>query len=256
MHSLPIFVRLAGRQVVLVGKGDAAAARRRVLVRAGAVIVDAPGPDTALAFVAEEDVGRAEAAATALKARGLLLNVTDRPELCDFTMPAIVDRDPVLLAIGTGGASAGLAKVLRQRIEALLPGDLGSLATALSAARAAMRAKWPDGAERRRALDAALRPGGRLDPLGDARDVAGWLQADAAAREAAVRTITLASADPDDLTLRQARWLGEADRLLVEGAVPPAILARVRADAVRIAALPETPPPGLTVVVRAATGSG
>src|SRR5690606_14609460 len=119
-----------------------------------------------LAFVA---LAQPEEAATRLRARGLLVNVPDRPDLCDFTVPSVLDRDPVLVAVGTGGASAGLAKHLRLRLEALLPADLGALAEALYRARDALRARFPKAAERRRALDAALGPGGPLDPLaGDA----------------------------------------------------------------------------------------
>src|SRR5690606_28826868 len=96
--------------------------------------------DARLAFVA---LDRPELATVRLKARGVLVNVTDRHDLCDFTVPSVLDRDPVLVAVGTGGASAGLAKQLRLRLEALLPGDLGRLAEALHAARDALRARWP-----------------------------------------------------------------------------------------------------------------
>jgi uroporphyrin-III C-methyltransferase/precorrin-2 dehydrogenase/sirohydrochlorin ferrochelatase len=165
----------------------------------------------------------------------MLVNVVDRPELCDFTTPSILDRDPLLVAIGTGGASAGLAKHVRLRLERLLPATLGLLAKALEAARPALRARFPDGAERRRAVDAALREGGPLDPfVSDAHQrVEAWLAGDATASSGAVFEITLASADPEDLTLRQARWLGEADLLWLDGDVPAAILARARADAAR-----------------------
>jgi uroporphyrin-III C-methyltransferase / precorrin-2 dehydrogenase / sirohydrochlorin ferrochelatase len=134
MHSLPVFLRLRGRPVMLVGSGDAADAKRRLLERAGATIVGEDG-QAALAIVALADEGEAQAVAARLKERGLLVNVVDQPALCDFTLPAILDRDPVLIAIGTGGASAGLAKALRQRLEALLPQSLGALAQALSGAR-------------------------------------------------------------------------------------------------------------------------
>jgi uroporphyrin-III C-methyltransferase/precorrin-2 dehydrogenase/sirohydrochlorin ferrochelatase len=165
MDSLPIFIRLKNRPVILIGTGEAADAKRRLLERTGARIV---GEEEAaqLAIVAIEDDGEAEAAVARLKARGVLVNAADRPRLCDFTLPAIVDRDPVLIAIGTGGASAGLAKALRQRLETLLPVGLGRLAEALHGARDAIRARWPGAAERRRAIDAALLPGGALDPLG------------------------------------------------------------------------------------------
>lgn len=250
MHSLPLFVRLADRPVILLGDGEAADAKRRLLDRAGARIVGEAAP-AALAIVAIEDDGEAEAAIARLKARGVLVNAVDRPALCDFTLPAIVDRDPVLIAVGTGGASAGLAKAVRQRIEALLPATLGVLAQALEAARPAMKAHWPQAAQRRRALDAALASGGALDPLQaqDADAVARWLQSAEEPVADRLVAITLTSGDPDDLTLRTARLMGEADRIYHAADIPPAILIRARADAQRIAAdhMPEEPGPGLSV---------
>ena len=252
MHSLPVFLRLAGRPVILLGDGDAAEAKRRLLERAGAIIVGEEDAAT-LAIVAIEDDAEAELAVARLRARGILVNATDRPALCDFTLPAIVDRDPVLVAIGTGGASAGLAKALRQRIEALLPVTLGPLATALHAARDRIRARFPDPADRRRAIDAALDPGGPLDPLGhhDA-DIDLWL---AAAGGHVSRTIHihLRSVDPDDLTVREARALAQADSVHLVGDIPSAIRHRIRADARQV---PGPPPPelpsGLTVILETA----
>ena len=250
LHSLPLFVRMAGRPVILLGTGDAAAAKRRLLERAGAVIV---GEDAAaaLAIVAIDDEADALAAIARLKGRGVLVNAVDRPEHCDFTLPAIVDRSPVLIAIGTGGASAGLAAALRQRLEGLLPNDVGRLADALLAARADLRAVFPDPVVRRRALATAMAVGGDLDPLGPDPDVAFWLAADDVRDEPTgeLVRIALVSADPDDLTLRQARWLAQADRIHHVAGAPPAILDRARADALRIeaAAPPLAREPGLTV---------
>jgi len=235
MHSLPVFLRLSGRPVILIGEGEAADAKRRLLERAGARIVGEEA-DAAVAIVVDD-----EAAVTRLRARGVLVNATDRADLCDFTLPAIVDRDPVIVAIGTGGASAGLAKALRQRIEALLPARSGALADALHAARAAIRARWPDAGDRRRAIDAALAEGGPLDPLGDASvGVDTWIEAAAEGPGSRLETIRLTSLDADDLTLRAARLLGQADRAYHKENVPVAILDRIRADAPRIAA--QTPP--------------
>ena len=231
LHSLPVFLRLGGRPVILIGDGPAAEAKRRLLERAGAVVA---GEDaaTSLAIVALDDP---DATVARLKARGVLVNAVDRPDLCDFTLPAIVERDPVIVAIGTGGASAGLAAALRQRIEALLPPRLGDLARALHATRDRLRTLFPDAAERRRRLGAALSPGGALDPLADDPRVGDWLTAGGApeARHATAR-FTLTSPDPDDLTLRQARALSGADRIVHTRAVPRAILDRARADAERI----------------------
>jgi len=154
MHSLPLFVRLNDRPVILLGDGEAAAAKRRLLERAGAAIMDEDAT-ASLAIVAIEEDAAAHAAIARLKARGILVNAVDRPAQCDFTLPAIVDRDPVLIAIGTGGASAGLAKALRQRLEVMLPASLGDMATRLGAIRTALRTRWPDATDRRRAIDAA-----------------------------------------------------------------------------------------------------
>jgi len=197
----------------------------------------------ALAIVANGD----EAAVARLRARGLLLNVVDRPDLCDFTLPAIIDRDPVLIAIGTGGASAGLAAALRQRLELLLPAGLGRLASALFAARDSLRARFPDTDVRRRAIGSLLAADGPLDPLTEHPDPASAIAASEAAPGRTER-LEIVSADPDALTLRAARLLGLADRLHIEGAVPDAILDRARADAQRIAgACPRVPAPGLTL---------
>ena len=249
MHSLPLFVRLTDRPVILVGDGDAADAKRRLLDRAGAIVV---GEDaqSALAIVALEDEAEAEAAVARLKARGILVNAVDRVALCDFTLPAIVDRDPVLIAIGTGGASAGLAKALRQRLETMIPQSMGGLATGLFAARGRLRAKYPDGTARREAIDAALSPGGALDPFADSSDLDMWLAADASATIARTETLVLSSTDSDDLTLRQARQLASATTIYHSADVPAAILDRARADATRV----EGSPPdicgsGLTLIV-------
>jgi len=245
VHSLPVFLRLTGRPVILLGEGEAAAAKRRLLERAGAEIV---GEESLAQFaiVALED---SEPVVARLKARGILVNAVDRPDLCDFTLPAIIDRDPVLVAIGTGGASAGLAKALRQRLETLLPGSLGGLATGLRGARERMRTLWPDPSDRRRAIDAALTEGGPLDPLSGRSDVAAWLEHPDQPTADRLVAFRLASPDPDELTLRQARLLGQADRIFHRADMPAAILDRARADAVRIAceAAPEMPGPGLSL---------
>jgi uroporphyrin-III C-methyltransferase/precorrin-2 dehydrogenase/sirohydrochlorin ferrochelatase len=142
-----------------------------------------------------------------------------------------------------------LAAALRQRLEALLPATLGALTTRLFEARAAIRARYPDGDDRRRALGAALAEGGTLDPLAAGPEaVDSWLEGSIAptARLVAIR---LRSADPDDLTLREARLLGQADRVFHRPNVPAAILDRARADAARHACPtpPVDPGPGLSI---------
>ena len=258
MQTLPLYHRIAGQPVIVLGAGDAAEAKRRLVERAGGQVIielqDGIDRGARLAFIAHADAGAAEADAIRARCAGLLVNVVDRPALCDFTVPSVLERGPVLIAVGTGGVSAGLAKALRLRLEALLPPALGQLAEALGAMRARLRARFPDAGERRRALDSALAVGGPLDPLdpaaaGRAED---WLSGAMAGATAPVE-IVLRSADPDDLTLREARLLGSADVLAHDSAVPETILLRARADAVRRVVAPgEAPPasPGLVVMLR------
>ncbi|MGI4877898.1 MAG: siroheme synthase [Janthinobacterium lividum] len=254
MHSLPIFVRLAGQPVLIVGEGPAADAKARLVEAAGGIVVTREA-GARLAFVALDDAGAAAVEAARLKARGLLVNVVDRPALCDFTVPAIVDRSPVIVAVGTGGASASLAKAVRERLEALLPAALGTLADAIFAAREAVAAGHPTVDARRRLWDAALAPGGPLDPLAIPDDVAGSVAAvagaPAAAAEATLATIVLASPDPDDMTLRQLRLLNQADTIYVGGGIPAAVLDRARRDAARVdGAAPAALPPGRSVALK------
>lgn len=252
MKSLPVFLALDGKPVILLGNGAAAIAKARLLERAGARIEHEETAEARIAIVAVEDSGEAEDLARRLKLRGVLVNVVDRPDLCDFTLPAIVDRSPVLIAIGTGGASASLAKSLRQWLERVLPASLGRLAHALHGARAGVKTAFPDAADRRAFLDRLLAGGGALDPLADheAPDVAlAKALGDPLLLDDRIDRLVVTSADPDDLTLRAARLLASADRIYHQPGIPPAILDRARADAERIAisTMPADLPPGRSV---------
>lgn len=259
VESLPLFHRISGQPVIVLGSGDVAEARRRLVERAGAIVVDDLQEGIAkgarLAFIAHADEAAAHQEAEQLRDAGLLVNAADRPELCDFTVPSILDRSPVLVAIGTGGASAGLAKALRLRLEALLPQSLGKLAAALGAARERLRKRWPAAGDRRQALDAALCESGALDPLvdGSADRLEQWLESGAAESAGATIEIVLRSTDPDELTLREARALGSADTIVHDIGVPAAILDRARADAARVTLVPGQAlriGDGLTIILR------
>lgn len=264
IEALPLFHRIGGKPVVVLGTGEAAEAKRRLVERAGGLVVDElqEGIDRGarLAFVAHDDDGAMQADAIRARSAGLLVNAADRPALCDFTVPSILDRSPVLVAIGTGGASAGLAKQLRLRLEQILPRSLGPLATALGSARRRLRERFPDAGDRRRALDDALAPGGALDPFSDASAgrLDDWLDG-AASVEAGMIEIVLRSDDPEDLTLREARILGSADCIAHEPDVAPAVLDRARADARRVKIAADftfAGTEGLLVLLRAPSANG
>ena len=241
IESLPLFHRIAGQTVLVVGDEAETEPKARLVERAGGIVSNdvqrAIDEGVRLAFVGYTDAAKAESMAIRLRCAGMLVNVVDKPDLCDFTTPSVLDRRPLLIAVGTGGASAGLAKHVRLRLEAILPGRLGELATKLSNVRARLRRKLPDGADRRRAIDAALQEGGPLDPLihESADRVDEWLKdirADPVSASA-IHEFTIASDNPEDLTVRQARLLGWADTVYHDPAIGQPILDRARADARR-----------------------
>lgn len=268
MEHFPAFFALKGRQAMVVGGGVTACRKVRLLTDAGAcVTVVAPrlGPDLA-AFAATGQVRhRAEAFASevlagqtlviaatgidavdaavsaAAQARGLPVNVVDAPRLSTFIMPAVVRRDPVTLAISTGGAAPVLARAIRARLEALLPANLGRLARFADGFRAAVKATHEGETERRRFWErffAGPIAAAVLD--GDER----WARErmlDAVNRRAAddggAGTVALVGAgpgDPDLLTLRAVRLLEEADVIVFDRLVGPGVLDRARRDADRI----------------------
>lgn len=256
MEALPLFLSLGGRPVLVVGEGEAAAAKRRLVAEAGGRPVAAPEPGTRLAFlVPAEGASDAEVAAEAerLKAAGLLVNVVDRPALCDFFVPAIVDRAPVTLAIGTGGASASLAKALKERLDLLLPASLGPLARAIRAARAAVASAHPTVPGRRAFWARLLAPGAPLDPLAPADDPAAAITRALAGAPAdapdSLVDIRVPPGGVDALTLGEARLLAAADLVLVDGGVDAAVLALVRRDAARVTGA-EVPPGARGRIVR------
>lgn len=246
MKHLPLFFDLVGRKVVVIGEGPKAELRVKLAQSAGADVqrlaAHSIGPKdlqgAVAAFVATASEATDVSAQRLARAAGVPVNVADRPALCDFIMPAIVDRDGVVVAISTGGASPTLASVLRGRIEAALPERTGALARLAATFRSQVNALISDPA-RRRALFRRLvdGPASRLalagDEAGARRAALGEL--DAARRHtvsAGVAHIVGAGpGDPDLLTLRAAQLLQEADAVLHDDLVPPAVLGRARRDA-------------------------
>ena len=158
MDSFPAFFPLAGRRVVIVGVGEFADGKARLFDGSPAELVRvedgrALDPEiyrgAVLAFIASGDAAFDELAANAAREAGVPVNVVDRPPLCDFFTPALVDRGQVVAAVGTGGASPVLAQVLKQELEGAIPEGAGRLAALLREFRKAMQAAFPDMQARR-----------------------------------------------------------------------------------------------------------
>jgi uroporphyrin-III C-methyltransferase / precorrin-2 dehydrogenase / sirohydrochlorin ferrochelatase len=245
MRHLPLFFDLSGRKVVVMGEGPAAERRAALVRSAGADVtrlsVDATVSDfrgAAAAFVATGTLEADAAARRLAGAAGVPVNVADRPALCDFILPAIVDRDGVVVAISTGGASPTLASLLRGRIEAALPERIGDLARLARTFRVQVNALIAEAGRRRGFWRRLVEgPAAQLVLTGDeagARRVA-LREFDAVRRRLSpvgiAHIVGAGPGDPDLLTLRAAQLLQEADAILHDDLVPPAILARARRDA-------------------------
>ena len=246
MKHLPLFFDLAGRKVAVIGEGPKADLRVKLARSAGA---DVQHLDThsitakdfhgvVAAFVATADEAKDIMVQRLAKSAGVPVNVADRPALCDFIMPAIVDRDGVVVAISTSGASPTLASVLRGRIEAVLPERIGTLASLAVTFRGQVNALIADPARRRAFLRHLVEgPAARLALAGDeagARRVA-LGELDAARRQTGsagiAHIVGAGPGDPDLLTLKAAQLLQEADAVLHDDLVSPAVLNRARRDA-------------------------
>lgn len=155
MTHFPICLNLAGKRCLVVGAGPEAARKIAALRRAGAHVVTTPHfvpadlDGCTLAFAADVPLAVGEAMSRAAHARGILVNVADRPHLCSFIMPAVIERAPVTLAISTGGTSPALARRLRETLDAIVPRRLGALAALAGEFRARARHDIADAATRR-----------------------------------------------------------------------------------------------------------
>ncbi len=193
-----------------------------------------------LAIAATDDAAVNAAVAAAARERGILVNVVDDGARSDFIFPAIVDRSPLVVAVGTAGSSPTLARRVRAQIEALLPERLGELARYAGRWREAVARALPELPARLRFWDgffdgpvATRLLAGNARRRGRGHAGARWMQARAAAAapRGEVYLIGVGPGDPDLLTLRAQQLLQQADVLLHDRLVPEAILGRARRDA-------------------------
>jgi precorrin-2 dehydrogenase/sirohydrochlorin ferrochelatase len=254
MDAFPAYFPLTGRKVVIAGSGPAAEAKARLFEGSPAKVVRVDGPaaflagsyaGAVLAFVAVADDTSAQAAAQAARAAHVPVNVVDRPQLCDFTTPAVIDRGEVVAAVGTGGASPMLASLLRHDIEARVPEGAGRVAAMLRRHQDEIRDVLPDLVQRRAFLRATLSgPAAQAASAGDMSAAAALLREALASGPVAAGAIQfVAGRGPADLlTLRASRALAAADVVVADVGADSEILSLARRDAERLepcAASPE-----------------
>jgi uroporphyrin-III C-methyltransferase / precorrin-2 dehydrogenase / sirohydrochlorin ferrochelatase len=274
MRFLPVFLDLQAGPVLLVGAGELARAKLRLLAAAGARIRwyatdgnhDVSGLDSADAARIELAEGDPLAAdltgviailcagagdigplvSARAKAVGLPVNVMDDLSHSTFIFPAIVDRGDVVVAIGTGGASPVVARRLRERIEAVLPANIGDLASFIGRWRKLIHNRIPEFPLRRRFWErvvdgpiGALVLAGRKDEaeaaLKEISDPTAFAGGSASGHaQGSVTLVGAGPGDPDLLTVKALRALQDADVIFYDELVSPEILDRARRDASRV----------------------
>jgi uroporphyrin-III C-methyltransferase / precorrin-2 dehydrogenase / sirohydrochlorin ferrochelatase len=265
MKTFPMFLQMAGRRVVIVGGGEQAAQKARLMLKTEArLVLIAPDlddelaglvasgrvewhhtlsvdilRDNALVFIATGCPGLDAAVHGLARAAGALVNVVDQPALCDAITPSIVDRDPVVVAIGTEGNAPVLARQIKSRLEVMLEPELGSFAALAGRLRGAAAARIPK-AQRRAFWDWVFDgPARAALSRGAGREAATLLKDAIAAGGAPAQagSITLVGAGPgaaDLLTLRALRHLQEADVIFYDRLIDPGVLELARRDAERV----------------------
>jgi uroporphyrin-III C-methyltransferase / precorrin-2 dehydrogenase / sirohydrochlorin ferrochelatase len=269
MRYFPLFADLHGRRVLVVGGGEVAEHKARLLLEAGARI-DLVAPEltpwlaeraaesggaishraadfdpaqldaVVLAVAATSDRAVNACVCAAAADRNVLANVVDDAELSSFIVPAIVDRSPVVIAVSTGGAAPVLARLLRERLESVIDESFGRLAALLARWRGRIRAALPDLAARRGLYAEAIRGpvAARLRAGRTAeaeRELQRLIDRGAGVGTGSVALVGAGPGDPGLLTLNALRALQDADVILHDRLVSDEVLALARRDAVRIA---------------------
>ncbi|MDO9320218.1 MAG: siroheme synthase CysG [Pseudomonas sp.] len=266
MDFLPLFHNLKGRCVLLVGGGEVALRKGRLLADAGAALrVVAPQVDGQLVALAASSQGTVELrgyqqadldgvclviAATDdeslnavvsehCQARGIPVNAVDAPKLCSVIFPAIVDRSPLIVAITSGGDAPVLARLIRAKIETWIPATYGQLAGLSKRFRAQVKALFPDVQQRRvfweEVFQGPIAESVFAGKLGEGERLLADKVAGAAPKSLGeVYLVGAGPGDPDLLTFRALRLMQQADVVLYDRLVAPEIVELCRRDAERI----------------------
>ncbi|MCL1528778.1 NAD(P)-dependent oxidoreductase [Xanthomonas nasturtii] len=271
MPLFPLFANLQGRAVLVIGGGEVATRKVLALLKAQAHIrlyAHALSPELAvlmqagrfeqlggafdpawiddvwLVVAATDDTDLNQRVAAAAGARQRLVNVVDDAELSTYQVPAIVDRDPLIIAISSAGAAPMLARRLRERLERELDASVGRFAGLFARYRERIRSQFPDMNRRRRWFDRVIDGNVPLllqagnDQAAEAAFSAALDDAGAIPARGSVQLVGTGPGDPGLLTLKALRAMNLADVLLIDEGVPDAVLELARRDASR-RALPQ-----------------
>jgi uroporphyrin-III C-methyltransferase/precorrin-2 dehydrogenase/sirohydrochlorin ferrochelatase len=267
MDFLPIFFKVQARRVLLVGGGDIALRKARLLLRAGAQIklvasqintelrqhLDSAEHELIERAYAADDMSAVSMVIAASNdsqlnrqiydqalAQSLPVNVVDQPELCTFIFPSILDRDPLLIAVSSSGRSPVLTRLLRSRLETFIPAAYGRLANFLGAHRQRVKAAISDNTLRMRFWEKIINGPVAESVLADKQAQAerlfeDALQADLQAESPGeVYLVGAGPGDPDLLTFRALRLMQQADVVLYDRLVSEQVLNMTRQDAEKI----------------------
>jgi uroporphyrin-III C-methyltransferase / precorrin-2 dehydrogenase / sirohydrochlorin ferrochelatase len=268
MENFPIFLKLQGRPCLVVGGGAVAARKTQQLLAAGAkVFVLAPEiefslnklkqseqihhleqmydenylQDMELVIAATDDRQLNSTIAEHAKSKNILINVVDDPQSGSFIMPSVIDRSPVIVAVSTGGASPVLARLLRARLETLIPSSYGKLAALIARFRNKVKQQFPEIQQRRRFWEHILQgPVAEMLYAGQERNALALLEKQLAQDSPIIESrgevylVGGGPGDPDLLTFRALRLMQQAEVVLYDRLVAPAIVELVRKDAERI----------------------
>lgn len=267
MDYLPIFLDLRDRHCLVVGGAETASRKAELLLRAGAY-VDVVAHDMHEGFerlphidhlnhvaevfsvdlldgkdvviVVEEDMATAKAIADAARARHIPVNVADKPALCSFILPSIIDRSPIMVAVSSGGESPVLARMLRARLETLIPAAYGRLSALASRYKTAVKDAIKP--QQRRAFWEKVFLSPVAEMVFSGRDIEAEKQLKAMIKEGGEHDISRGEVylvgagpgNPDLLTFRALRLMQQADVIVYDRLVSLPILDMCRRDAERV----------------------
>lgn len=267
MDYFPVFLDLKQRRCLLVGGGEVATRKGRMLAKAGAVLrIVAPeisqelrdlvvqhrgeiyereyqsgDLDTCvLAIAATDDESLNETISQDAQARHLPVNVVDTPALCTYITPAIIDRSPLVIAVSSGGEAPVLARLIRAKLETLIPASYGKLAKIASSWRERIKQHFADGDARRKFWEKILQgPAAELMMNGQEDAANTMIAAELAGdneklTQGEVYLVGGGPGDPELLTLRALRLMQQADVVLYDRLVSDGVMELVRRDAERI----------------------